>query len=81
MCTSSDQLYCFREVPASTLTFSSLSAVIAALSEPPYIDDVEDIWIIGGASVYKVGTRIVIQHIMYNYVSISDVGSDGAPTV
>lgn len=51
------QLLVYFEMFASsenTLTCKSLESAMQLLQTPPYLDQIENIWIIGGASVYKV---------------------------
>ncbi|XP_046653119.1 dihydrofolate reductase-like isoform X2 [Daphnia pulicaria] len=57
----------------NTLTCKSLESAMQLLQTPPYLDQIENIWIIGGASVYKEAMehpschRIYVTHILKDF--------------
>ncbi|XP_046464116.1 dihydrofolate reductase-like [Daphnia pulex] len=57
----------------NTLTCKSLETAMQLLQTPPYLDQIENIWIIGGASVYKEAMehsschRIYVTHILKDF--------------
>ncbi|XP_057365776.1 dihydrofolate reductase-like [Daphnia carinata] len=57
----------------NTLTCKSLESALQLLQEPLYLKQIENIWIIGGASVYKEAMdhqschRIYVTHILENF--------------
>ena len=44
----------FFTTSENVLTCKSLESALQLLQIPPYLDQIENIWIIGGASVYRV---------------------------
>ena len=44
----------FFTTSENALTCKSLESALQLLQIPPYLDQIENIWIIGGASVYRV---------------------------
>lgn len=46
--------YFYLKTSNNALTCKSLESALQLLQGPPYLNQIENVWIIGGASVYKV---------------------------